>query len=161
MKRDLWLLSFLIFSLAAANAQAQNHKSVADGFSISIDHSQSSLFESAIRKVRLLESVSYRVGWTLEPGEFYKLFQECLKFGTVDEFKTLLRDENPIVRVMGLFCLAKSLNAEEFDAIAKPLFKDGARVKYTNGCLLNQTAAVGSLARRLQENRFFLNNQWC
>jgi hypothetical protein len=118
--------------------------------------SQSSRFEAAVGKVRRLESVSYRIGFTLEPGEFYKLSQECLKYGTADNFRGLLTDGSPAVRVLGLICLAKSVNAEEFAEVARPLFSDDAQVRYTNGCVLNQRATVGQIARRLAEGRFFL-----
>jgi hypothetical protein len=81
-----------------------------------------------------------------------------LKYGSVNQFTALLKDENPIVRVMALVCLARSVNAEKFALLAKTLFLDAARVKYTNGCVLNQSGTVGWIATRLAENRFFLTD---
>jgi hypothetical protein len=76
--------------------------------------------------------------------------------GGVEDFKALLRDQNPIVRVMGLICLAQSISSDEFGEDAKALYMDAAPVKYTNGCLLNQSVTVGMIAKRLVEKRFFL-----
>ena len=159
MKLNLQLLSFLTVALISTNVSAQDpNLNATDKSTISIN-SQSPSFESVLNRVRLLESISYRVGWTLEPGESYKLAQECLKYGTVENFRTMLKDENRIVRVMGLICLARSVSGEEFIEIAKPLFADNVQVKYTNGCVLNRSATVGMIARQLAEKRFFLTDE--
>ena len=159
MKRNLWAPLLLSLALMVTQVSAQSQRlDVAGKLGQSID-SQSPPFEVAIRKVRRLESVSYRIGFTLEPGEFYKLSQECLKYGAVDDFRALLKDESPIVRVLGLICLAKSVNAEELAEVARPLFTDSAQVRYTNGCVLNQRATVGRIARQLAEGRFFLTDE--
>ena len=157
MKQTLWRLSLLSFVLLATNSSDQGQSLKPNGNSgISGNIPQSRSFEFVLNKVRLLDSVSYRIGWTLEPGEFHRLSQEALKHGSVDDFKALLKDENPIVRVMALICLASSVDAEKFAVIAKTLFVDPARVKYTNGCILNRSGTVGSIATQLAEHRFFL-----
>ena len=159
MKQNLGLLSLLTFSLLVTNSSAQTQSRNASGKSrITVSVSQSRSFESVLSRVRLLNSVSYRIGWTLEAGEFHKLSREALKNGTVQDFEALLKDENPIVRVLALICLAQSLDAEQFGVLAKTLFADEARVKYTNGCMLNQIGTVGEIAKRLAENRFFLTD---
>ena len=106
-----------------------------------------------------MESIAYRVGWTLAAGEFHKLSEECLRYGSLEDFKTLLREESPILRVLGLICLAKSVGPGEFLAIAKPLYVDRARVRITNGCILNQSATVGAIAEQLVRDRFFLASE--
>jgi len=113
-------------------------------------------FTAVVRKVRRLESVSYRVGWMLEAGEFHKLSEECLRYGTLEDLKALVGDESPILRVLGLICLAKSVGAQEFLAIAQPLYVDRTQVRITNGCILNRSATVGAIAEQLAEDRFFL-----
>jgi hypothetical protein len=156
MKQNLGLLSLLAFSLLVTNSSAQTHSRNASGKSrFTVSLSQSRSFESVLSRVRLLNAVSYRIGWTLEAGEFHKLSREALKTGTVQDFEALLKDENPIVRVLALICLAQSLDAEPFGVLAKTLFADEARVKYTNGCMLNQSGTVGEIAKQLAENRFF------
>ena len=113
-------------------------------------------FQSLVRKARLLESISYRVGFTLEPGEFRELSEECLRIGSQEDFKSLLKDVSPIIRVLGLICLAKTVGTSDFVEIAKPLYFDFTVVKYTNGCVLNQSGTVGTIAKELAEGRFFL-----
>ncbi|MDQ3816573.1 MAG: hypothetical protein M3362_02640 [Acidobacteriota bacterium] len=159
MKRNLWAILLLTLTLLVTNVSAQNRRLDVAGEPESSIGSQPSAFEVAIRKVRRLESISYRIGFALAPGEFYKLSQECLKYGAADSFRALLKDESPVVRVLGLICLAKSLNAEEFAEAARPVFTDDAQVRYTNGCVLNQRATVGQIARRLAEGSFFLADE--
>jgi hypothetical protein len=157
VKQNLALLSFLTFSLLVTNSSAQTQSRNASGNSrITASLSQSRSFESVLKRVRLLNSVSYRIGFTLEAGEFHKLSREALKNGTVQDFEALLKDENPIVRVLALICLAQSLDAEQFGSLAKTLFADDARVKYTNGCMLNQSGTVGEIANDLRKTDSFL-----
>src|SRR5687767_10107357 len=142
--KHLGSLSLLAFTLLVTHSSAQTQSRSASGKSrITVSISQSLSLESVLSRVRLLKSVSYRIGWTLEAGEFHKLSREALKNGTVQEFEALLKDENPIVRVLALICLAQSLDAEQFGVLAKTLFADEARMKYTNGCMLNQSGTVG------------------
>jgi len=112
-------------------------------------------FTAVVRKVRRLESVSYRVAglWKLVS---HKLSEECLRHGSIEDFKALLREESPILRVLGLICLAKSVRPEEFLTIAKPLYVDRAPVRITNGCVLNRSVTVGAIAEQLAGDRFFL-----
>jgi len=113
-------------------------------------------FNAVVSKVRRLESISYRIGWTLDAGEFHKLSEETLRYGSLEDLHALLKDENPILRVLGLICLAKSVGPEQFFAIAKPIYVDRARVRITNGCVLNRNATVGEIAEQLATEQFFL-----
>jgi hypothetical protein len=139
--------------LSGTEASAQEPLNQALQVDLAVSHS---IFAAVVRKVRRLESLSYRVGWTLEAGEFHKLSEECLRYGSLEDLKALLGDESPIIRVLGLICLAKSVGPEEFLAIAKPLYVDRAQVRITNGCVLNRSATVGAIAEQLAGHRFFL-----
>ena len=156
MKYMRWTLSLLVLAVICVDAAAQEHSWRSAERSNALGDSQYSSFLPVVRKVEHLESVSYRVGFTLAAGEFHKLSEECLRLGRVEDFKALLRDQNPIVRVMGLICLAQSIDSDEFGETAKTLYMDGALVKYTNGCILDQSATVGTIAKLLVEKRFFL-----
>ena len=153
MKHSLRIVSLTCVLLSGSAAPAQ--ETLNRALQVDVAVSQSA-FSAVIRKVRLLESVSYRVGWTLEPGDFHKLSEECLRYGSLKDLKALLGDESPILRVLGLICLAKSVGPEEFLAIAKPLYLDLAQVRITNGCVLNRSTTVGGIAEQLAEDRFFL-----
>jgi hypothetical protein len=152
MKHSLWLISLLVL-LSGAEASAQEPRNRALQVDAAVTRSA---FTAVVKKVGRLESVSYRVGWTLEAGEFHKLSEDCLRYGRVEDLKALLGDESPILRVLGLICLAKSVGPEEFLAIAKPLYVDRAQVRITNGCILNRSATVGAIAEQLAGDRFFL-----
>ena len=154
MKHTLWIVSLMCLLLSGSEASAQEPLNRA--LQVDVAASQSA-FTAVVRKVRRLESVSYRVGWTLEAGEFHKLSEECLKYGSLEGLKALLRDERPILRVLGLICLAKSVGPEQFLALAKPLYLDRAQVRVTNGCVLNRSATVGTIAEQLAGDRFFLS----
>src|SRR5687768_15794395 len=95
-------------------------------------------FTAVVRKVRRLESVSYRVAglWKLVS---HKLSEECLRHGSIEDFKALLREESPILRVLGLICLAKSSRpGGSFSQSLKPLYVDIAKVIITNVHLESQ-----------------------
>jgi hypothetical protein len=141
-------LFFSATKMAAQEPLNSTHK-------IDVGDSQSA-FTAVVSKVRRLESVSYRVGWTLAAGEFHKLSEESLRYGSLEDLHALLKDESPILRVLGLICLARSVGPEQFLAIAKPLYADRAQVKITNGCVLNRNTTVGGIAEQLAEDRFFL-----
>ncbi len=153
MKFSLWLVSFV--ALLSTGLEASVQEPLHRVPQVNVAFSQSA-FTDVIRKVNRLESVSYRVGFGLAPGEFHKLSAEALRHASLDDLKALLAHENPIVRVLGLICLAKSVSPAEFLAIAKPLYVDGAGVRITNGCVLNQSATVGAIAEQLAEHRFFV-----
>ena len=153
MKHSFWIVSLMCLLLSGPEASAQERLNRALQVDVAVSQSA---FTAVVRKVGRLESVSYRVGWTLEAGEFHKLSEECLRYGSLEDLKALLGDENPILRVLGLICLAKSVGPEEFIAIAKPLYVDGAQVRITNGCILNRNATVGAIAEQLAGDRFFL-----
>ena len=144
-----------IVLLAASAAAAQGHS-----FDITLRVRGGSValtrYEAITRRVRALDRMVYRVGWGLAPGEFYALSQECLRSGTPDDFKRLLLDATPFVRVMGLICLAQSIGPLELADAAFWLDRDKAVVTYTNGCVQDQRSTVGALARELIEGQFFI-----
>jgi len=105
-------------------------------------------------RVRLLDRVDYRVGFGLTLGEFGQLTQPCGRVANPTEVRRLLTDVSPVVRVLGLVCLAKSVDAAEFAALAAPMNGDTATVTYSNGCIIDQRVTVASIARHLVDGRF-------
>jgi hypothetical protein len=115
-------------------------------------------FRAAVEKLRSVEVVGgSATGFTLAPGEFFKLSQEFLENGTTEDFKGLLADKNPVVRVMGLVCLAQTDRAA-YAEIARAQRRDRAEVAYMIGCVIRH-AAVAQIADRLVENPFFLGRE--
>lgn len=115
--------------------------------------------EAIIDRVRSLDRMTYRIGFGLAPGEFHSLSQDALRAGTPDDFERLLSDWTPLVRVLGLICLAQSVSAVEVTHAAAVLDTDNAVIRYTNGCIMDQTSTVADLTRRIVEGRFFLSGE--
>ena len=113
-------------------------------------------FESIVQQVRSLDSLTYRVGWMLAPGEFYRLSQEGLRSGTPQDFRRLLTDPTPLVRLMGMLWLARSVDDRELAAAAARMAGDRTVVIYTDGCLVGERATVGEIASWIADRRFFL-----
>jgi hypothetical protein len=149
------LLAVAIVPLAASATSAQGHpfdiaRRVRGGF-VALTP-----YEAITNRVRALDRMVYRVGWGLEPGEFYALSQECLRSGTLDDFRHMLLDATPLVRAMGLICLAQSVGSVELADAAAALNRDKAVLTYTNGYIPDQWITVGALARKLIERQFFI-----
>jgi hypothetical protein len=112
-------------------------------------------FKDIVKRVRSIEIIGgSATGFLLAPGEFFKLSKECLKYGTVEDFKELLKDENAVVRVMGLVCLAQSAPAR-YAELAKAHSDDNVQVSYIIGCVIHR-ATVGQISQRLVNNPYFL-----
>lgn len=115
-------------------------------------------FRNAVEKLRSVKVIGgSATGFTLTPGEFFTLAQECLKNGTREDFKGLLEDRNPVVRVMGLVCLAQSDQAA-YAEVAEAHKGDSAAVSYMIGCVIRH-ATVGRIAERLVKEPFFLGRE--
>lgn len=114
------------------------------------------MFAGAVRRARTLEKATYKAGYGMAPGEFYHLTRECLRYGSAEDLRRLLKDEKAIVRVLGLICLAQVVERDEFAAIVRGMKDDRGRVIYTNGCILDVEGSVGEIAESLAEGRFFV-----
>jgi len=112
---------------------------------------------SAVWKLRTVKEVSSATpGWS-PPGEFFKLSEELLRYGNEGEFKKLLEDENPIVKVMGLVCLAQ-LDFEKHSPILRAHAIDQEVVVLHDQCLVSNIR-VGQIAKMLLENPNFLGHK--
>lgn len=112
---------------------------------------------SIVWKLRSLKQVSSATpGWS-PPGEFYKLSVELLRYGSEDEFEKLLKDENPLVRVMGLVCLAQ-LDFEKHTQTLRAHAIDKAVVTLAHGCEISHPT-VGRIAGMLLKNPDFLGHE--
>lgn len=97
------------------------------------------------------------VGYAASEGEFYRLSKIFLKSGKVEYYKWLLKDKNPVVRMMGLVCLAQTLSRAEFENIARSQANDNERVDYMMGCFILH-ATVGKIAAELVKDPNFFGS---
>ncbi|HEV2881441.1 MAG TPA: hypothetical protein VGX24_09215 [Pyrinomonadaceae bacterium] len=112
---------------------------------------------SIVWKLRTVRQVSSRTpGWS-PPGEFFKLSVELLRYGNEAEFQKLLKDENPILRVMGLVCLAQ-LDFEKHSQTLREHAIDKAIVALADQCTIADLT-VGRIAGMLLKNPDFLGHQ--
>src|SRR6478752_244305 len=102
MKRTL--LTASLISLLTGCAGVRTHtttKYTAAVVSASLDPSMHSL-----RNLKIVDGDAvYESG---KEGRFYKLSCEFVRQGTESDFLQLLHDPNPVVRVMGIWCLNKT-----------------------------------------------------
>ena len=113
---------------------------------------------SLVFELRGVKEVSgSRVGWGGRAGAFFLLSEEFLRYGTEDDFKQMLDDRNPVVRVMGLVCLAQ-LDAGDRAALIGSRVGDGGEVRLFVGCVTTR-ATVGGIASRLLSDPNFLGHR--
>ena len=66
----------------------------------------------------------------------------------------MLNDKNPIVRAMGLLCLAQS-GVDEYSSTLFAHTGDTQEVYVRHGCIVSKIT-IGEFARRLLQNPYFL-----
>ena len=114
-------------------------------------------FTSSLFKLRSVKRVSSRTpGWS-GPGEFFKLSEELLRYGSAGDFERLIEDKNPVIRVMGLVCLARA-DPERSAAVLPLHFGDKGIVHVSHNCVTYE-ATVGEIAGRLSSAPNFLGHQ--
>ena len=109
---------------------------------------------SKLRKVMALST--HQPGWG--SNDFYKLSKEFLKNRTKTDFMFMLNDGNPIVRAMGLLCLAQTNAVEHFFEHSFTLHGhtgDTEEVYLHDGCITSRIT-IGEFAKRLLQNPYFL-----
>ena len=88
-------------------------------------------------------------------NEFYKLSKQFVKSHTAADFRRMINHFNPIVRAMGLLCLAQTQKEESLELL---LFhsNDETVVSLHRGCLMSKIT-VGEFAKRLISDPHFLD----
>lgn len=104
-------------------------------------------------KVKLISN--HDPGWGT-PNEFYKLSKQFSKTHTIADFRRMLNHVDPIVRAMGLLCVAQSAKDESFWVLLSHS-DDKAVVYLHRGCLVSQIT-IGEFAKRLLVDPDFLDS---
>ncbi len=128
--------------------------SLAKGQSLKSEHLYSS-FGNSLSKLRAVEVLSdYEpVGWTGK-NKFYQLSKDILGSGTEQDFKRMLHDRNPVVRAMGLLCLAQTDSDKHFLTLLSHT-KNKEEVSLAHGCVVRRIT-VGEFAKWLLYSPYFL-----
>jgi hypothetical protein len=112
-------------------------------------------FDELSLRLRSVKSLSsHDRGWGGD-NKFYKLSKEFLRFRTPEDFRKMLNDRNPIVKAMGLLCLAQS-DPDENHMILLSHVGDKEEVLIHHGCVVSMIT-IGEFTRRLLNNPYFLD----
>jgi hypothetical protein len=112
---------------------------------------------SIVWKLRSLKQISSATpGRASQPGGFYQLSVELLRYGSEDELEKLLKDENPLARVMGFVCLAQ-LDFEKHTQTLRARAIDKAVVTLAHECVISHFM-VGRITGMLLKNPDFLGH---
>ena len=88
-------------------------------------------------------------------NEFYKLSKEFLDSHDPSDFRRMVNSRNPIVKAMGLLCLAQ-LDSDEYWFTLFSHAKDNEEVYLHEGCGVSRIT-IGEFAQRLLSNPHFLD----
>lgn len=88
-------------------------------------------------------------------NDFYKLSKEFLKFHDPSDFKRMVYSRNPIVKAMGLLCLAQ-VDPDKYWLTLLSHWKDNEVVYLHQGCIVSKIT-IGEFAQRLLSNPYFLD----
>jgi hypothetical protein len=113
------------------------------------------VFDPAMNKLAKVKWISnYDRGFGSD-NEFYKLSKEFLNTRDSTEFRRMANHYNPIVRAMGLLCLAQKDWDHSFDLLLSH-WQDSERVFLHQGCFVTGLT-VGEFVQRLFANPHFLD----
>ena len=88
-------------------------------------------------------------------NDFYQLSKEFLKSHDASDFRRMVNQRNPIVRAMGLLCLAQ-LDRDQYFLLLLSHWTDPEEVPLHEGCLVKHIT-VGGFVQRLFVNPRFLD----
>ena len=93
-----------------------------------------------------------------DPGfggnEFYKLSKEFLLSHNPSDFKRMVHSRNPIVKAMGLLCLAQ-VDSDKYWFTLLAHGSDKEEVYLHRGCVVSKLT-IGEFTQRLLSNPYFL-----
>ncbi len=105
--------------------------------------------EDALKEVEYLGSVEgSAVGYSGEAGEFFVLSEILIQGGSRETLAEFLAHDNPVVRVMGLVCLAQTDGTAAIHVLQDHLC-DRETVDYDPGGCLYSNTSLGCIARNL------------
>jgi len=90
-------------------------------------------------------------------NEFYKLSKELLESHDSSDFRRMVNQRNPIVRAMGLLCLAQT-DKDKYFLLLLSHWEDAEQVSLQQGCIVSKIT-VGEFVQRLFLNPHFLDEK--
>ena len=102
--------------------------------------------ESEIEQLRKIERVTGSAVGIGGLGEFFELSKVFLRKGKEEDYLNLTEDENPVVRSMGILCLAK--HTKSANKLKKHITDSGIIYYFPGGCI-GTRITVGKFVRNL------------
>ena|SRR5882672_4962533 len=87
-------------------------------------------------------------------NQFYRLSKNFLAIDRPADFTLMLYDRRPVVRAMGLLCLAQ-VDRDKYWLTLLSYLKDNEKVYLSEGCVVSQIT-IGEFAQQLLRNPDFL-----
>ena len=87
------------------------------------------------------------VGFAGTPGRFYSLSRDFLAQGSEPDFHRMLNSTNPVVRLMGLYCIANTHTNVSTLWLPASMFIDATKVSYAPGGCSVMRVGVSDIAR--------------
>ena len=149
--------SFFISSVLLLGGSFQVHGQTIDRHAPFRTPNKRYELRSIVWELRTIKEVSsIAPGWS-PPGEFFLLSEDLLHYGNEEDFKKLLKDVNPVVRVMGLVCLAQT-DFEKYAPTLRTFLIDKAEIDLAHHCTIGRTT-VSEIAERLLKDPNFLGHR--
>jgi hypothetical protein len=112
-------------------------------------------FDPAMNKLLTVKWISNHDPGFGGSNEFYKLSKELLKSHGPSDFRRMVNQRNPIVRAMGLLCLAQT-DRDQYFLLLLSHWTDPEQVSLQQGCI-GSKITVGEFVQRLFVNPYFLD----
>jgi hypothetical protein len=112
-------------------------------------------FDPLSVKLASVKSLSNRDTGFGNGNEFYKLSKDFLESHNPSDFKRMVHSRNPIVKAMGLLCLAQ-LDSDKYWLTLLSRWKDNEEVYLHEGCIVSKIT-IGEFTQRLISNPYFLD----
>ena len=112
-------------------------------------------FDPSMNKLLTVKCISNHNSGFGGSNDFYQLSKEFLKSHDASDFRRMVNQHNPIVRAMGLLCLAQ-LDRDQYFLLLLSHWTDPEEVSLHEGCLVTHIT-VGGFVQRLFVNPHFLD----
>jgi len=112
-------------------------------------------FDPSMNKLLTVKWMSNHNTGFAGSNDFYQLSKEFLQNNDASDFRRMVNQRNPIVRAMGLLCLAQ-LDRDQYFLLLLSHWTDPEEVSLHEGCFIKHLT-VGEFVQRLFVNPHFLD----
>jgi hypothetical protein len=123
---------------------------------IDINKDSTKIVINNLKEIKLNRISGQAVGYSGSPGIFYLSGEYLIKHGNEQLYLELLKDKNPTIQFLGLYCLANK-DSVKYDSILIKYIKDTTTAEYQPlGCSITEEK-LGNIVKILRKNIRFLS----